>query len=131
MLFRSRNRLKRSGRAFLVLVAGLWLTAALAPCAMAMASVVPMPDMNCLPGHAEGNDRSAGADVAAVTDCHLPDISSQNNLASPVFDIPATGVLTIPLAVAPVRHGVPPRSLRASVSIPEPPPLLRNSVLLI
>ncbi len=131
MLFRSRNRLKRAGRAFLALVAGLWLTTALAPCAMAMASVVPMPEMNCLSGHAEEGDRSVGTDVAAVTDCHLPDISSQNNLASPALDIPVTGVPAIPLAIAPVRYSVAPLALRASVSIPEPPPLLRNSVLLI
>ncbi len=131
MLFRSRNRLKRAGRAFLALVAGLWLSAALAPCAMAMASVVPMPDMNCLSGHTEGSDQSADPDTVATADCHLPDVAPQNSFASPAFDIPATGVLTIPLAVAPVRHGVPPRSLRESVSIPEPPPLLRNSVLLI
>ncbi len=70
-------------------------------------------------------------DVAAVTDCHLPDISSQNNLASPALDIPVTGVPAIPLAIAPVRYSVAPLALRASVSIPEPPPLLRNSVLLI
>jgi len=131
MLFRSRNRLKRAGRAFLALVAGLWLSAALAPCAMAMASVVPMPDMNCLSGHAGEGDRAAGTDVGVATDCHLPDIASQNNLASPAFDIPATAVPAIPLALVPVRHGLPPRSLRASVSIPEPPPFLRNSVLLI
>jgi hypothetical protein len=123
--------LKRAGRTFLTLVVGLWLSVALAPCTLAMASVVPMPDTNCLSGHAEGSDLSSGIDAAATTDCHLPDIASQNNLASPVFDIPATGVSTIPLTVVPARHGVPPRSLRASVSIPEPPPFLRNSVLLI
>ncbi len=131
MLFRSRNKLKRAGRAFLALVAGLWLSAALAPCAQAMASVVPVPDMNCPAGHAEHGDQTAGTDVAATTDCHLPDIAPQTNLATPVLDIPVTGISTIPLAVAPVRHAVPPRSVRASVSIPEPPPLLRNSVLLI
>lgn len=131
MLFRSRNKLKRAGRAFLALIAGLWLSVALAPCALAMASVVPMPEMNCLSGHTDDGDRAAGTDVGVATDCHLPDIASQNNLASPAFDIPATAVPAIPLALVPVRHGVPPRSLRASVSIPEPPPLLRNSVLLI
>ncbi len=131
MLFRSRNKLKRTGRVFLALVAGLWLSAALAPCAMAMASVVPMPDMNCLSGHAGDTDQAASLDTASTADCYLPDIASQKNLVSSAFDIPAAGVSTIPLVAVPVRHGVPPQYLRESVSIPKPPPLLRNSVLLI
>lgn len=131
MLFRSRNRLKRAGRVILAAVVGLWLTSALAPCAMAMASVVPMPEANCLSGHMSGADQPAGVDTVSTADCHLPDITSHNNLASPALDIPATSVPTIPLAVVPIRQDAPQRYLRESVSIPQPPPLLRNSVLLI
>ncbi len=131
MLFRSRNRLKRSGRAFVALVASLWFASALVPCAMAMASVVPVPEMNCLSGHAGKTDLPAGIDVATTAGCYLPDVSPPNNLASSALDLPATGVPTIPLAVMPVRHSISQRYLRESVSLPEPPPLLRNSVLLI
>lgn len=131
MLFRSRNRLKRAGRVILAAVAGLWLTSALSPCAMAMTSVVPMPDMNCLAGHAGGSDQPASVDGAPTTDCNLPDIASFNNLSPPALDMPVAGVSTVPLAVMPVRRSVPLQYLRESVSIPQPPPLLRNSVLLI
>jgi hypothetical protein len=120
MLF-SRRRIKSFARSFAVLLAGLWLAAAAAPCVMAETDC---HDPGCAQQMlAEGNG-------AAVLDCQLPNPNPPTDVSFAPMAIAPVVVALLPAAPAP--DTAPPRQwVRSALNLPFTPLNLQHARLLI
>ncbi len=127
MLSGNRNGIRRTARALLTLMAGAWLLAAAAPCAMAAPMPIPADHAGCCPDKATP---LADCEALMALDCQQP----QPTPPSMSIDVPVSMpvlLYTLPLALdPPLPQDIP---LHARTDSAPPPPLLdrKQSRLLI